>query len=199
MAGQAASANASIIDHAVTLPDAVRAVEQQALSEPGVVQATATTDQGRITSIIRYYRRGGYYRTEIDANYFRMKQAAMGHKRLSDSEAEIFRTSPPARLEWQTFLAILDLFTEHGIRLVVNEFEEAGFVYGHPLVRSKWRSMMRDVVQPEVERRGFAYIRTNLDELSDDDYFDSNHMNSKGIQQYTPMLAEHLNELMARR
>ena len=62
-------------------------------------------------------------------------------------------------------------------------------------MRTKWRNMMRDLVQPEVERRGFTYIRTNLDAIADKDYFDWNHMNSKGVDKYTTMLAQRLNEL----
>ena len=98
-------------------------------------------------------------------------------------------------MEWNAFIAILEIFAASKVRLVVNELEEAPFMYGHPLVREKHRSMMRERVQPEIERRGFAYIRADLDQLSDDDYFDYNHMNSKGIEKYTPMLAQLLNEL----
>jgi hypothetical protein len=181
------------------LSAAARALEQRARSDPDVTAATATVDEGRITSIIRYFRRGGYHRTEIDPDYFRAKQNAMGYKPLSDAEANAYNTLPPGALEWRVFLSILDIFSQRGTRLVVNELEEAGFVYGHPLVRSKWRKMMRDLVQPEIERRGFTYMRTNLDALADDDYFDWNHMNSKGVGKYTIMLAQRLNELTAGR
>jgi hypothetical protein len=174
----------------------VRAIEQQAQAEQDVVLATAISDRGRINSVVRYYRRGGYYRTEIDPSYFRMKQAELTHK-LTDAQAEHFVPTRPLPMDWKAFLAILDLFAEHHIRLVVNELEEAPFVYGNRMVREKWRAMMRDLVQPEVEQRGFRYIRTHLDQLSDDDYFDYNHLNSKGVTKYMPMLARHLNELMA--
>jgi len=181
------------------LTAAARALEQRARSDPDVTAATATVDDGRITSIIRYFRRGGYHRTEIDPDYFRAKQNAMGYRPLSDVEASAYKPLPPGALEWRTFLSILDIFSQRETRLIVNELEEAGFVYGHPLVRSKWRTMMHDLVQPEIERRGFTYMRTNLDELADDDYFDWNHMNSKGVGKYTIMLAQRLNELMAER
>jgi hypothetical protein len=174
---------------------AARTLEQQALSDADVTAANATVDGGRITSLIRYFRRGGYHRTEIDPDYFRAKQKAMGYKSLTDADANAFQPPPPGALEWRTFLAILDVFTQHKVRLVVNELEEASFVYGHPLVRSKWRKMMHELVQPEIERRGFTYIRTNLDAIVDDDYFDWNHMNSKGVEKYTTMLAQRLNEL----
>jgi hypothetical protein len=98
-------------------------------------------------------------------------------------------------MEWSTFIEILDIFAAHNVRLIVNELEEAPFIYGNPLVREKFRTALREHVRLEVERRGFSYITTDLDQLSDEDYFDYNHMNSKGIAKYTPLLAHRLNEL----
>jgi hypothetical protein len=40
---------------------AALALEHEALSEPNVVQAGAIFDNGRITSMVRYFRRGGYH------------------------------------------------------------------------------------------------------------------------------------------
>lgn len=193
MAAAPGAANASDLAHAAG------ALEREAVADPNIVQATATVDGGRITSIIRYYRRGGHHRTEIDAGYFRTKQAEFPVTHRSDAEAAAFEPAPPAPMEWAAFITILDILAANKVRLVVNEVEEAPYVYGHPLVRSKWRQMMRERVQPEIERRGFAYIRTDLDRLSDADYFDYNHMNSSGIEKYTPMLAQRLNELRAGR
>ena len=181
------------------LSDVVSTLVHDANNEPNVVQAGATFDSGRVTSIIRYFRRGGYYRTELDSDFFRKKQAEVAPGQLSDAEAASFKASPPARMEWDTFVAILDVFAENKVRLIVNEVEEAPYMYGHPLVRDKWRSMMREFAEPEVKRHGFSYIRTDLGQLSDDDYFDYNHMNSRGIAKYTPMLARRLNELSAER
>jgi hypothetical protein len=179
--------------------ETARALEREASAEPDIVHASSTTDDGRLTSIIRYFRRGGYHRTEIDPEYFRSKQAAAGHKPVSEVEARAFKTDPPKQMEWNLFVAILDIFAAKKVRLVVNELEEAPYIYRHPMIRAKWREMMRTLVQPEVEQRGFRYIRTNLDQLSDFDYFDYNHMNSNGIAKYTPMLAQRLNELAAER
>jgi hypothetical protein len=74
--------------------------------------------------------------------------------------------------------------------LVVNELEEAPFNYSTLENKDSWRRFMRDRIQSRVESRGFAYERTDLDRLRDDDYFDYNHLNSRGVEKYTPMMAE---------
>ena len=59
-----------------------------------------------------------------------------------------------------------------------------------------WRALMREQVRPEVERRGFVYLRADLDRLDDADYFDHNHLNSRGIATYSRLLAPLLAPLL---
>ena len=177
-----ALAGAPTARNVVSMADAEQ-LRQAALKEQDIVAADITDDQGAATSIVRYFRRGGYHRTELDQEFFRAKQRAMGGS--SDYSGQ-----EPKHVQLMLFDAILDLFAERRTRLVVNELEEAPFIYSRPENRERWRRFMRDRIQPRVESRGFAYERTDLDRLRDDDYFDYNHLNSRGIEKYTPMIAD---------
>jgi hypothetical protein len=179
---EGALADAPTARNVVSMADAEQ-LKEAALKEPDIVAAEVTEDQGHATSIVRYFRRGGFHRTELDQEFFRAKQRTMGGS--SDYSGQ-----EPQHVQLKLFDAILDLFAERRTRLVVNEVEEAPFIYTAPENRERWRRFMRDRIQPRVENRGFAYERTDLDRLHDDDYFDYNHLNSQGIEKYTPMIAE---------
>jgi hypothetical protein len=181
----------------VSLAEKVSALQHAAMRDAGVDYAQVTTDHSQITSVIRYFHRGGYYRTEIDREYFRGKQREFGAAKISDSAARSFVVPEPGHMEWMLFRRALDLFKARGVRLVVNEIEEAPFVYGNPIVRQKWRDFMRHRVRPEVESRGFTYIREDFDKYSDRDYFDYNHLNSDGVTKYTQFLAASLANLVS--
>ena len=49
---------------------------------------------------------------------------------------------------------------------------------------------MKKNVQKRVEMEGFVYVRTNLDILQSDDYFDYNHLNSRGGVKLSLMLVQ---------
>lgn len=174
----------------------IQTLSSEALSDPNVVYAEVTTDQGRPTSVVKFLRRGGYYRTEMDPQFFRRKQAetASGTGRPAPA-TEPWPTYP---LQWRLFTAMLDLFELHRVHLIVNELEEAPYTYQSKAARDAWRRLMFEHVRPEVERRGFLYARADLDALEDDDYFDYNHMNSKGIAKYSPMIAAILAKAIGR-
>jgi len=175
-------AGASTARSVVSMADAEQ-LRQAALQEPDVVGAEVTADQGAATSIIRYFRRGGHHRTELDQEFFRTKQRTMGG-------TGPYLGQEPDHVHLMLFDAILDLFAERRKRLVVNELEEAPFIYSTPENRDSFRRFMRERIQPRVESRGFSYERADLDRLRDDDYFDYNHLNSRGVEKYTPMMAE---------
>ena len=175
--------------------DDVDGLKEVALAETDVASVAVTEDGGQPTSIIRYYRRGGYYRTELDPAFFRRKQSEfpVGY-RLSAINQDV---PPPDALYIALFRETLDLFASRRIKLVVNELEEAPFTYGDQASREAYRQFMRVWIQPEVERRGFVYARTDLDALNDDDYFDWDHLNSKGITKYTPMISNIIKALIS--
>jgi hypothetical protein len=84
------------------------------------------------------------------------------------------------------------------VRLVVNEVEEAPYVYITPERRDDLRRFMREQVRREVNARGFPYVRVDFDQLSDADYFDFNHLNQDGIRKYSRLLAERLQPVLGR-
>jgi len=74
----------------------------------------------------------------------------------------------------------------------VNEFEDAPFIYGSTEHRELFRAFMRETVASRVRDEEAAYVRVDFDKLDDADYFDWNHLNSKGVKTFIPMLAEQL-------
>lgn len=78
------------------------------------------------------------------------------------------------------------------MNLVVNEMEEAPFVYKIEEKLRSFHAFMRDQVQPMVEKYGYPHIWVNCDELDNVDYFGYNHLNSRGVKKHTPMLIKKL-------
>lgn len=159
--------------------------------QPGVKEVEYKTENGKIVSLTLIMRGGGYYRIEIEPETFRAAQRAY----LKDNP-QISNVDPthiiPNPLRLRLFDEILDLFTRRGIRLIVNEVEEAPFTYGTTQRRQQWRDFMEQQIRPRVAIHNIPYLRLPLEQLSDADYFDFNHMNSQGILKYTPMLANAL-------
>jgi hypothetical protein len=88
----------------VSMADAEQ-LRQAALKEPDIVAADITDDKGAATSIVRYFRRGGYHRTELDQEFFRAKQRTMGG-------TGPYSGYQPEHIQLILFDAILDLFAE---------------------------------------------------------------------------------------
>lgn len=161
---------------------------------PEVQSIRPWMEGGRITSAAIVTRRGNHVRIEIEPAYFRARQREMA-AHLEPAPARAFEPDPA---RWRTFVAILDLFAGHDVRLVVNELEEAPYFYRDPGRAEHYRGFMRDRVRPFVESRGVPYVRTSLEQLDDADYFDFNHLNDRGIDRFTPMLAEALRPYLPR-
>ncbi|MBF0434818.1 MAG: hypothetical protein HQL77_05515 [Magnetococcales bacterium] len=159
--------------------------------QPGVEKIEYKAENGKIVSLTLLMRGGGYYRIEIEPESFRAGQRifAKDNPQLSSEDPTHVIPNP---LRMRLFEEILELFKHNGIRLIVNELEEAPFTYGAPQRRQQWQDFMDKKIRPIVERHHFPYVRLPLEQLNDADYFDFNHMNSQGIAKYTPMLANGL-------
>ena len=160
-------------------------------SDPKVAEIEIVKDAGRPTSVVLFTTRGSYVRQELDPEYFRRMQrdqSIPGNRPLPPAEGSALQTKPDPRY-WNLFLAMLDLFQQAGTRLVVSEFEEAPYCYPTQQTREHYRDFMRTVVQREVERRGFGYLRVDFERLHSEHYFDYNHLNMAGAAVFTPMLA----------
>jgi len=160
-----------------------------------IVHCEVMQDHGQPTSLALYKRNGAYARVEIDHEFFRQKQN-LAHGRQAKIAADEQAGFVPAQEYWQTFLAILKLCKKHKVQLVVNEIEEAPHQYPTPEHKEYFRKFMRDQVQQTVEQHGFDYLRVDFDQLTDADYFDYNHLNSRGIEHFTPLLAAKLREVI---
>lgn len=180
------------------LPADVAAIVRRFGSDPDVTDVDVSEDGDRITSVIAYYRGGGYYRTEVDPAFFRERQ--QGAPRAIDVEVGPNgerSVAPPPPDCLGLFERILSEFQRRGIRVIVNEIDEAPYVFGSEENRQAFREILRTIVRPRVEARGIPYVTTDQDRLRNEDYFDYNHLNSSGIAKYTPMLAAALRPLLA--
>jgi anti-anti-sigma regulatory factor len=99
---------------------------------------------------------------------------------------------------WQIFVELLRTFKQNGVNLIVNEFEEAPHAYDSSESREVSRRFMREIIEKRVREEGSAYVRVDFNKLHDDDYFDWNHLNSKGAGTFIPMLANELRPYLAR-
>jgi hypothetical protein len=153
---------------------------------PGVNTVVTDRDGSKIISLTVYFQRGSSYRVELDHDFFRGKQKEYGAATASDlptSEAPY----------WRLFEEILAVFKANGVNLVVNEMDEAPFTYAHgPEQRRSFHGYMRDVVGRRVREAGFPYVSVDFEQLSDEDYFDFDHINSRGARKFIPMLADQL-------
>ena len=190
-------------------PDALEAevarLEAQYRADPRNRDVNVTVDEGRITSVELYRDRGSYLRVVIDHAYFeKWKQRDLdnrGGALATESEAqEAFDAWLEGKLEpylIESFRYALARFRDQGARLVVNEISEARYTHRHPWIERRWQRFMRDRIEPIVHEYGFDYVRTDWQSLSDDDFFDYNHLNTVGNRKYSAMLVEALRPYVA--
>lgn len=168
----------------------VQAIKAKYRNDPRVSSVDPQPATGRLNSVVVLFKRGGHYRIEMDQEYFvRKKGEALGG-------APGYAALPIDPASLRLFEEMLAIFKANNIKLVVNEMEEAPFMYSDV---SWHRRFMRDVVEKRVRELGFSYVRIDFDRLSDDDYFDYNHLNSRGVARFTPLLADQLRPYLSSR
>jgi len=150
-----------------------------------IIKSIPVYDNGKLTSYANLRAGGNYIRFETDSQYFRKKQMELG-VRFKDNKKFI-----PDEEYYICFLAILDLMKKYHVKLIINEIEEAPFVYKNEKVRNKHRDFMKEVEHITL-KYGFKYSRINFDTLQNWHYFDYNHLNSKGVLIYNTLLAKDL-------
>jgi hypothetical protein len=178
----------------------VARLEAQYAGDPRNRDVRVTVDDARITSVELYRDRGSYLRVVLDPAYFKKwKQIDLedrGGAIASESEAreafDAWLEGKPEPYLIESFRYALARFRERGARLVVNEISEAPATHRHPWIQRRWQRFMRDRIEPIVHAYGFDYVRTDWQSLSDDDFFDYNHLNTVGNRKYGAMLAEAL-------
>jgi len=126
---------------------------------------------------------GGELRVEINHEFFRKKQLEFSGKFTAE---HCLGEEPYLKM----FSEMLTLFRKNDINLIVNEVEEAPTSYADLQSRAACRDYMRRKIQPMVEAEGFPYIRVDWDRFGAADYFDYNHLNSDGVEKFSPLIAE---------
>lgn len=173
----------------ITISDEeVRRLRETYLRNPDVADVAIVKDEGKSTSLTIFFRRGSYYRVELDAAYFRRKQ------REFTSLSFVPQTDPAM---WRIFEEILRTFKDNNINVIVNDMEDAPFNYHGN--QAAFRKFMRDTVQKKAAEFGFPYVYVDFDKLGDEDYFDYNHLNSRGAKTFIPMLADQLRPYLQNR
>jgi hypothetical protein len=158
---------------------------------PNAKSISAITDEGFITSLVVLDDDGSYNRVELNFNYFRKKQKVY--------EAS-YQPPPSYKFEekvapylFKMFTEILDTFHAKGVHLIVNFIGEAPMIYPSEAWKNHYREYMNTVIRSEIEKRGFSVMEADVSSFKSEDYFDYNHMNSRGARKYAVSLAAALN------
>ena len=184
--------------HASRLPAAMHSLVESRRDSPETALVELLRNQKGLTSIAVHKLNGAYERVEIDSAFFRDKQREHALERRGSGHEENYDELVAAHPEyWELFETMLDMFREADVSLIVNEFEEAPYVYLTEARREAARMFMRERVAAAVRQRGYPYVRIDFDRLDDSDYFDYNHLNSAGVRKYSELLVEQLRPLVA--
>lgn len=145
------------------------------------------------TSYEVYWRRGNYWRIELDSLYFRNKQRQNILTNLKEMKFENWQKFTIDERYWKNFEAIITLLKKHQNRLniIFNEVVEAPNQY---VINNKniYEKVMNLKVRSYVQNNGFKYIKVYASDFPDHYYFDYNHLNNKGSCVYSSRLADTL-------
>ncbi len=146
-----------------------------------------------VTSVAVVNRDGAYCRYELDREFFRRQQAAhiteLAQQHANKRDDPSYQPDPAY---WQTFLAILDLFERHHVRVIVNAIPEAPYVYRNKAAARAERAFINRDAREAVEAHGFRWVAAETASLVDADYFDYNHLNHEGIERYSRRMSDAL-------
>jgi hypothetical protein len=160
--------------------------------EAGLVKQKFQGDT--LTSVEVFWKKGNYWRIEIDTFFFRKKQLFNTPAKSNlKTDSNISPFIPDSRY-WKNFEAITRLFKTHSKRLniIFNKVDEAPYTYAYG--RKSSDNFLNNIVKNYIINQGFAYITVDVRDMPDSYYFDNNHMNSKGTIIYTQRLASILKE-----
>lgn len=168
-------------------------LHNQLASDPvnASIEVLRDSKTGVVTSLAAVTERGVYRRYEVVPEYFRDRQRQLAE----DLQLQPAGDNGPIVADqhyWEAFIAILDLFREHNVTLIVNEIPEAPFVYATSDRAVAYSHFLRGPVRKCVLEYGFQWIVADTADLSDEDFFDYNHLNHHGISKYAQSMAASL-------
>lgn len=156
---------------------------------PGVLRSQVQAPGGKPVGVSRFMTGGGYLLEELDPAHF---QALQSRERTTDGTPALDTPFRPDSSRWASFLAILDLLRSQNAHVVVNVLEEAPHMYASKDALARVRAFMDGPVREAVTAHGFVYLRTDLDALTDAEYFDYDHLNSRGVEKFSALFARAL-------
>jgi hypothetical protein len=189
----ASPASSREVDSSLTVPDEDVAVWEKVRGvfkrDPESLMVEPVVSEGHLIGVVVHKGRGNVLTVELAPEYFRNRQRENA-KEIAPPRGK-FRPDPEY---WNIFLGILDLFQKNNIHLIVNELEQAPYVYSTPENYRSMRAFM-EKVRKTVEARGIPYIRADFSLLGDDCYRDYNHLNSRGVVIYDQMLVAQIQKI----
>ncbi len=166
--------------------------------DPNVHSVEFPEESGEVIHSVALLRsQGSYSRVELDHAYFRQKQK-QNHDGLVGKSKKIDYEFHALPQYMSNFKAILKLFKDNKINLIVNDIQEAPNQYADKTMQQSYMNYMTDVVKPIVSSYGFPFIRVEQSDFTDDKYFDYNHLNSEGGAIYDARLAQQLKPFLRR-
>ena len=173
--------------------DQAEKIKQYYLKDSNVFAAIPKLNGDSITSLEIFWKKGNYWRIEIDSLFFRNKQKEDSLKEGDVSGVNQSKFNPDPRY-WNNFTAIIGLLKKHNKRLkiFINQMDEAPYSYHSN--RKYYDDFMQNKVRKYVEANGLPFLYLDVRDMPSYYYFDYNHLNSKGSVIYTKRLIELLKQ-----
>ncbi len=146
-------------------------------------------ENGELVSVAQYKTNGAALRTELVPEYYRERQTLY-------NEGGIAQTVKFDHATLQLFEKMLSMMKERGLSVIVNEMELAPHRYESQEDHRKTQEILRAKIVPIVESYGFDYVHVDYTKFTDEDYFDYNHMNAKGVKKFSADLGPKLKEIL---
>lgn len=162
-------------------------------NNPEVTEVIEKKEKDTITSLEVFWKRGNYWRVEIDSVFFRSKQLKNLHEAKKGGNISKNDFVSDERY-WKNFEGIIKLLKKNDKRLkiILNYVDEAPYTYWAG--RGIFTNFINTKLKPYIASQGFTFITADVSDIPDGDYFDYNHMNSKGTVKYSERLAKILKE-----
>ncbi len=139
-------------------------------------------DSGNPTSIGYTTKEGGYCRYELDRDFFKSKEKS---RQFTTEEIAAFKPNRVSPSMDYLLKESLKQFHEAGIKLVLNVIEDSPYNYGRsPVIREQWKQHLLQYLRQQAAPYSFPVLDVDQSEILDDDYFDHNHLNFRGIKKF---------------
>lgn len=140
--------------------------------------------EGNLVGCFYFKNDGQLLFEEKDSKYLRARQSELSSKINHELPYEI--SSKNEKL----FEEILKIFKKNNVNLFVLEYKDTPYNYKEGSIRTNSIEQYMNKVEEQVESFGFRYIEVDFSKFQESDYFDYNHLNSKGSKKFTKKIIE---------